>query len=240
MKKLFTVFAVLLAFCAVPVLAKEQGFISVSSDVTREVQPNFAQFNVTVEKFNVNQAKAIQENNEAMNKIIAALKKKIGENNKNALNTTAFSVSPQYTYKDGKQRFDTYAARATLKVNVENLSQISELIETAIINGATTVNGLSFSLKSSNSYCDEILKQANVENLKKANAVASTLNKKVSGIKYINASCSQQTYYASASTNKMLMSARAEGVSFDAANSVPVEKDMIKIYANVSAEFWVK
>ena len=66
------------------------------------------------------------------------------------------------------------------------------------------------------------------------------INPVSTGIKYINASCSQQTYYASASTNKMLMSARAEGVSFDAANSVPVEKDMIKIYANVSAEFWVK
>lgn len=240
MKKLLVLFTVLFIFCSICTQAKEQGYISVSSDVTREVQPNFAQFNVTVEKFDINKIKAIKDNNEAMNKIIAELKKKIGENNQNALNTTSFSVSPQYIYKDGKQIFDKYAARATLTVNVDNLSQISELIEIAVRNGATTVNGLNFSLKSSTSYCDEILKQANNENIQKANAIASTLNKKVSSIKYINASCSQQTYYATASANKMLMSARAEGVSFDAATSVPVEKDMIKIYAKVSAEFWVK
>ena len=238
MKKLFVLFAAIFVFCAVPTQAREQGYISVSSEVTREVQPNFAQFNVTVEKFNTNQAKAIQDNNEAMNKIINALKNKLNTDNKNALNTTYFSVSPQYTYKDGKQRFDTYLAKATLKVNVENLEQISEFIETAIANGATTVNGLTFSLKSANSYCDEILKQANEENLKKANAIASTMNKKVSGIKYISASCSQQTYYAS--SNKMLMSSRADGVSFEAAKSIPVEKDVIKVYVNVSSEFWVK
>ena len=65
------------------------------------------------------------------------------------------------------------------------------------------------------------------------------LDTKVVSIKQINASCSQQTYYASAGVNKMLMSARAEGASFDSA-APPVEKDMIKIYANVSAEFYVK
>ena len=239
MKKLFALFAALFVFCAVCAQAQEPGYISVSSEVTREVQPNFAQFNVTVEKFNTNQAKAIQENNEVMNKIITELKKKLGENNKNALNTTSFTVSPQYIYKDGKQTFDKYAARTTLRVNVDNLSQISELIEIALKNGATTVNGLNFSLKSTTSYCDDILKQATQENINKANAIASTLNMKVSSIKQINASCSQQTYYASAGVNKMLMSARAEGASFDSA-APAVEKDMIKIHAHVSAEFWVK
>ena len=63
------------------------------------------------------------------------------------------------------------------------------------------------------------------------------MNKKVSGIKYINASCSQQTYYAQ-TNNKMLMSARTEGMAYDSAP--PIEKDTIKIYANVNAEFYVK
>ena len=239
MKKIFLFLIMTLVFCSASI-ARELGYISVSSEVTREVPPNYAQFNVTVEKFNVNQAQAIKENNEAMNKIIAELKKKLGDNDKNALATTGFSVNPQYTYKDGKQRFDRYAVRSTLKVGVENIAHVSDLIGIAVANGATTVNGLRFSLKSEDSYCDEILKQANNENLKKANAVASTLNKKVSGIKYINASCSQQTYYAQTS-NKMLMSAaRADGASFDEMAAPPVEKDNIKIHAQVNAEFFVK
>ena len=237
MKKIFSLIAVFFIFCSCAI-ARELGYISVSSEITREVPPNYAQFNVTVEKFNINQAQAIKENNDAMSKIIAELKKKLGDSDKNTLATTGFNVNPQYTYKDGKQRFDRYVVRSTLKVGVENISQVSDLIGIAVANGATTVDGLNFSLKSEASYCDEILKQANIENLKKANAVASTLNKKVSGIKYINANCSQQTYYGSYS-NKVLSAARAEGASFDSA-APPIEKDNIKIYAHVNAEFYVK
>ena len=155
-----------------------------------------------------------------------ALKEQLGDN-ADALKTTSLNLQPRYSYEKGKQVFDTYVATSTLTVSVNKLSQVSELIKIAVLYGATAVNNLNFSLKSSDSYCDEILKQANLENLSKANAVASTLHQKVSGVKYINLSCSQQIYHAQA--NKTLMSARAEGMD-RAVNSAPVvEKGKIKI-----------
>ena len=57
MKKIIVLFAALFALCTVA-QAQELGYISVSTEVNQEVAPNFAQFQVTVEKFNVDKSEA--------------------------------------------------------------------------------------------------------------------------------------------------------------------------------------
>ena len=175
MKKIFVAFLLGTALLSSGVKADEHGYISVSTQIVREVQPDFAEFNVSVETRNVNKDVAVQENNKTAENIVKALKPLVGAD---GIKSERYSVNPQYRWEKSKQIFENYYVNSTYSVKTRDLDRVPELINLALSNGATSTNGLRFSLKDKAKYYDAMYKEATLENQRKAFNVASALGRK--------------------------------------------------------------
>ena len=235
MKKIFVAFLLGTALLSGGVKADEHGYISVSTQIVREVQPDFAEFNVSVETRNVNKDVAVQENNKTAEAIVQALKPLVGAD---GIKSERYSVNPQYRWEKSKQIFENYYVNSTYSVKTRDLDRVPELINLALSNGATSTNGLRFSLKDKAKYYDAMYKEATLENQRKASNVAEALGRKLGAPKSISLSpVSRDSVYPSPRVMKM-MSAGAE--ANDAAVLAPVEEGLVKIDVTVDSKFYIK
>ena len=105
--------------------------------------------------------------------------------------------------------------------------------------GATDVNSLNFSVSNYEAQCNDLLTLAAKKASARANAVAKTVPTTLAGIRSMDVSCS--TSNSSRPQYKMLMANRAMMMDSEAAgSSTSIESGVIKVFANVSATYFVK
>lgn len=209
-----------------------RGFVSVNSSLTKEVSPNQVEVSIGIETSDKSLKKASEDNKIIANKVYSSLKALLGPND--YIKTSNYSAKALYNYKDNKKYFDKYVVFNTVIVKTKKLELVSNLIDTAIGQGATSVDNLQFSVTDNDCVCNEALSELTKKAYSQADSVAKSINSQIVGIKSINATCNSENgprpYYG-------MMMAK------DAMNSVsatPVESGKIKIYANVDASFYVK
>ncbi len=138
--------------------------IQVSGSGTAFGKPDVAtvSFGVTTEA--LKSQDAVNKNNEAMNKILAAIKTS-GVEDKD-IQTIAYNLSPQYDYPriltptkansagiatppvyvQGGRVFSGYSLNQQVMVKIRNFDKISEILDKATSNGATNVSDLQFKI----------------------------------------------------------------------------------------------
>ncbi len=213
-------------------IEQEKGYISVNTSLTKEISPNQAEISIGIETSDVSMQKASNENKTIANNVLSAVKPLLGKDD--YIKTGEYSAKPQYIYtKDNKKVFDKYIVKNTVTVKTQNTQIVSKIIDTAISSGANNIDDLKFSATDYDTTCNEALTELTKKAYAQANAVACSINGKITGVKSINAN-----YNVDDGTRPVydMMVKSALG----SAPSTPVESGKIKIYLNINASFYVK
>lgn len=212
-------------------IEKDKGFVSVNSSTTKEVAPNLAEISVNIETSDKSMQKASADNKVIADKVYSSLKKLLGATD--YIKTSNYSARPQYIYnKDNKKVFDKYVVTNSVVVRTKNINLVSQLVDMAIGQGATSVDNLQFLVSDYDCACNEALAEITKKAYSQANSVANSINSKIIGVKSINATCNsenaQRPYYAMMTKSSM-----------DGNSATPIESGKIKIYVNIDASFYV-
>ena len=231
---------VVLSTTCVFAVEEERGYVSDSAKAEQEFVPNVANFKFYIETSDKDLNIATEKNKQETQKALEAVKKELDSAKGDSVKTINFSANPEYRYKNGKREFIRYNVTNGFQVTLKNTDKLGNLISLGLKNGATRVGDLNFSLDNTQNACNELIKEAVGLSKTRANETAKAAGSYVTGIKSINASCSgDSVYYPQA---RLMNSAKFSTASADAAadSSVPTELGTVKIFANVSAQYFVK
>ena len=219
---------------------EEDGYISVSSSVTKEVDPDKAEVVFYVETSEKTAQEASDKNKAITNAVIDAIRPEVLGNANDSIKTSAFVVRPDYYWtKDNKKILNSYVATNSVYVVTTNIQNAGKIIDLAIQAGATKVDSFKLTLDNVNNYCTGVLEEAARDTQFKAGSVAKVLGTSVTGVKSIVTSCSTQNV---SHAPYRLLAKNAVSESADVAGSVstPIEAGKIKIFANVNASYKLK
>ncbi len=218
----------------------ERGYISVNTSANAELAPDVAEISIAVKTYdNKSMQKATLQNKEISEQVIATLKSMIDTSKGDYIKTADFSATPIYSYSGNKRNFDKYQVSNSVVVHTKSIDKIGTMIDKAIALGATDVNSLNFSVSNYEAQCNDLLTLAAKKAATRANAVAKTVPTTLSGVRTMDVSCSTSNF--SRPQYKMLMANRAMTMDAEAAgSSTTIESGVVKVFANVSATYFVK
>lgn len=246
MKKIFVSILVLTAIVGISETAfaagGERGFISVSTSANTEIAPDVAEISFAIKTTDgKSMQKATQLNKDASDKVLATLGTMLTPANGDYIKTSDYNASPVYTYSSGKRNFEKYEVSNRVIVHTKSIDKVGNLIDKAIEAGATNVDSLNFSVSSYDTHCNDLLSIATQKAQTRANVVVNNLGTTLDGIKSLNVSCNANS---NNNTPRMYL---AKNIATDGAvaesasgSSTSISGGVIKIYANVNANFYVK
>ena len=161
---------VVVAFAAAP--AQPRRTLAVTGTAEVSVKPDICYISFGVETFHKKSAReAYRINSEVMTTLSAAVLA-TGIESKD-IQTSGFSVTPQYRYEDSNHRrvFDGYRVYHSLDVNVRDLNKASAVLDAGMDAGATQVNNVTFAVENPKKYTAD----ARVEAVKAAQAKAQSM-----------------------------------------------------------------
>ena len=205
--------------------------ISVDAEGKVMATPDVASLTLEVETQAATAAAAGQENAQQTDRVLKAVKPALGPEDK--LRTLGYSLSPVHSYKDKSSppEIKGYRAVNRLEVKVMDVARLGGVIDTALKNGATKVNGPYWS----HSRIEELQRQAAVNALERARRLAEALAQaaglKIKGVDKI-------------STGVRIISPRGAGEAYMMAKAAPASPTPIEvgeeeIKANIQAVFLV-
>lgn len=148
--------------------------IDVSGEATISVAPDRASIEggVTSEAKTAKEASAV--NNDAMGKVLLALKGSGIEDRD--VQTARLSLSPVYTSKTGYSGPGTisgYRASNHVTVRLRDVSKVAAVIDTLVSSGANEIGGINFSVEAASKLLDEARAKAIADARRKAEIYAS-------------------------------------------------------------------
>ena len=183
--------------------------------------------------------KATLANKEISDKVFAELKSMINTSNGDYIKTSDFSASPVYSYSGSKRNLDKYEVSNRVIVHTKSIDKVGKMIDNAIAAGATNVDNLSFSVSNYESQCNDLITIASQKAKSRADVVAKAMSSSVVGINSISTSCNTNEYNPPRLylAKNMVADAAAET---SAGRGTTISNGVVKIYANVNANFYVK
>ena len=246
MKKLIISFAILLFLigavkCANVLAAVNddgKGRITADASEFKYISPDTATINFTIETTDKTSQKALETNNQKMNKLVEIIKKELNSNE--SVKTSAYNLRQQYEYNNvtKKNVMTGYIVTNSVIVTLKDTKKAGHLISVATQNGATKVNGLSFTIQSTDAVCKELTQKAVLKAKKQAEDILAPLGKTIDSIENISYGCSTQGEYRAYSN--YLMKSYAAGAADAAISDTPVEQGETKVTANVTIVFRIK
>jgi uncharacterized protein YggE len=144
-----------------------------------------------------------------------------------AIQTTMFDLQPEFDYANGKQTLRGYVARNQVRVKVDSLPKLGDIIAAAVATGATNVSGIMFDLQDRDASEREALRLAVADARTRAEAAAAGAGLHVDHVVRIE----EQREVQVPQPRPMMMSTRAEAAPV---NATPIEAGEIEIRARVS------
>lgn len=152
--------------------------IRVHGEATVTAQPDQAQLDIGVENQAATAKAAMDENATKSNAVIEQLRSLTSGNN---IKTVNFSVHPNYNYpKDGgTPKITGYTANNTVRLTVNDSSQLAKAIDLATGSGANGISRLTFGLKDEKAVRARAIESAATQAESNAQALASALKLKL-------------------------------------------------------------
>jgi uncharacterized protein len=148
--------------------------ITVTGNGEIDAQPDYVQIQIEVRTEGRDVSLAQQENAVIMNRVIGSLVALSIQ--REAIQTAAYTISPNYDYIEGKQIFRGYEVQNAITVKIMDISQAGTVIDTAIQNGANRVSSIQFKIEDSDTYYQTALNLALVNAIEKAKSMAETMH----------------------------------------------------------------
>ena len=156
---------------------------------------------------------------------------------KEDIQTTGFSVYPEYTYDDqGKKASNGYTATTSIAVTIRSIDSIGKTVDQAIKSGANGAYGITYSLSNGEAKYNELLAQSYEVAKKKADALAAAAGKKTDGVVYMEEN--QQAYEMAMPQTSQTVSAAKETASEN--TDTKFEPGSMEISAQVQFVFALK
>jgi uncharacterized protein YggE len=203
--------------------------ISVDAEGKVMATPDLARLTLEVETQADTAAAAAQENAQQADRVLSALKKVLGPEDK--IRTLGYRLMPVRSYKSKSSPPEIKAYRAVnrLEVKVMDVARLGTVIDTSLKNGVSQVKGPFWG----HSRSEELQRQAAVNALERARRLAEALAQaaglKIKGVDKI-------------STGIRFITPRAAGESYrmaKAASPTPIEVGEEEIRAHIQAAFLV-
>lgn len=148
--------------------------ITVTGNGEVDAQPDYVQIQIEVRTEGKDVSLAQQENALIMNRVIGSL---VALNiPREAIQTTAYTISPNYDYIEGRQVFRGYEVQNAITVKITDISQAGTVIDTAIQNGANHVSSIQFKIEDLDAYYQTALNLALINAIAKAKSMAETMH----------------------------------------------------------------
>lgn len=157
-------------FSVTSVTTQKSDTFQVSGEGKVSLPPDVALINVGVQAQATTVKEAQEQLNSSINKVSAAIKK-LGVDSKD-IQTTNYSISPNYDYRSITQRIIGYTASSNLSIKVRKIDQANEVIDEATKNGANQIGGISFEVDDRTKAENEAREKAVAEAKKKAEQAA--------------------------------------------------------------------
>ncbi|API50854.1 SIMPL domain-containing protein [Rhizobium leguminosarum] len=179
---------------AAPAFAQEakprEPVISVTGDGESSVAPDMAVVNLAVVKQAKTAREALDENNKAMNDVLAALKG--GGIAERDLQTSGFSIQPQYNYPqpvDGQQQQPQLIGYQTINsvtVRLRDLAKLGAVIDQSVTLGINQGGEIQFTNDKPDAAIEEARKAAVADAVKRAKTLSEAAGVKLGRILEIN------------------------------------------------------
>jgi uncharacterized protein YggE len=148
---------------------------------TITAKPNQAQIQVAVSTQAATAEDAVSNNATKTQAVLNTLKTLIGSHG--TIQTTNYSVSPQYKYEQGRAPEITgYEAHHTVQITLDDITLVGKVIDAATKSGANGINRIEFTVKDDSALRAEAIAQASLAARNNAQAIAKALGLNVTGI----------------------------------------------------------
>ncbi|MBY5818032.1 SIMPL domain-containing protein [Rhizobium leguminosarum] len=200
MAPIYTKTVLMTALLALPLAAAAPAFaqevkprepvISVTGDGESSVAPDMAVVNLAVVKQAKTAREALDENNKAMNDVLAALKS--GGIAERDLQTSGFSIQPQYNYPqpvDGQQQQPQLIGYQTINsvtVRLRDLAKLGAVIDQSVSLGINQGGEIQFTNDKPDAAFEEARKAAVADAVKRAKTLSEAAGVKLGRILEIN------------------------------------------------------
>lgn len=240
MKRILAALAVLcMLFTTAAFAETERGYISANATANKELAPDTVDISIAVVTYdNKSMQKATQQNKELSDKLYNAMKSMINTGNGDYVKTSDFRAQPIYTYSSNKRNFDKYEVSNRIIVHTKSIDKAGDIIDKAIFLGATNIDSLSFTLSSYEKECDALLGSATQKTRTRADILAKAAGTVVTGIKSVSGSCNTSGVSQRIMYNMVAKSSMADAET--AMGATPIETGVVKLYATVNANYFVK
>ncbi|MBI2054446.1 MAG: SIMPL domain-containing protein [Candidatus Staskawiczbacteria bacterium] len=192
-------------------------------------KPDVAIAKLGVKTEAVKSGDAVNKNNEAMNKIIQAVKD-LGVEEKD-IQTTAYNLTPVYDYTEMGRIFKGYSLEQQVAVKIRNFEKIGDVLDGASKNGANTIGDLQFTIDDPETARAEARKKAVDQAKAKAQSLADDAGLRI--VKLVNIS---EGY-----NDVPPIYGYGGGVMMEKASAIPqIESGQLEITASVYLTYRVK
>ena len=146
-----------------------------------------------------------------------------------AIQTTGYTLQPEFDYANGKQTLRGYVARNQVQVRIDALPRTGDVISAVVTTGATTITGVRFDLKDRDSVERQALSLAVRDARRRADAAASGAGVQIDRVIRIEEERETGDIIRPMQRN---MASMTESVTVQAA--VPVEAGEIEVRSRVT------
>lgn len=136
-------------------------------------QPDYVQIQIEVRTEGDSISDVQQENARIMTRVIESIVA-LGIP-REAIQTAAYTISPQYDFIEGRQVFRGYVVQNAITVKITDISQVGTVIDTAVQNGANDVSAIQFKIENVDAYYRQALNLALMNAMAKAKSMADMM-----------------------------------------------------------------
>ena len=205
--------------------AAQQGFIEVSGTGSVSVESDLAHVSFAVETRRPSAAEAASGNATLMESVLGAIREAGLDSPR--IETFGYQLRPEYTRADGNQpaEISSYVAANNIRVTLEDVTVVGQVLDIAIAAGANRVSGLSFSASNTNGAEAEALTQAVGDARRQALTIAVALGHELGA--------ALEVYLGS----RPVGSAREAGGLIQYRDSTPIEPTEQTVSSTVTVRF---
>ena len=221
-----------LAACALTAAAAAQSVqsaplssIRVTGDARVTAKPDRVQVDVGVSTHAATSQEAAAQNARQVDAVLAAVRKAVGS--AAVLKTVSYALNPNYQYHQGREpTLEGYTAANVVQVQLDDLSKIGPVIDSATQAGANHVQGIQFTLRDQDAVRAQALREAAQRARAEAELLAAAL-----GLKVVRVLTAEEN-------SPRVMPVRFDGVARSAvaaaAVATPVEAGTLEVSADVT------